>query len=550
MRLLLDLEANLRAERVTSNFALGQPYPLSDQVKRQLAGVRKGTDLAIGVLGRQIRATANNDADGIPSDPYLTTTVGKLSAVRATIDELLISGEPARTFSTLVSIIPRMIAVAQVLDGSLQRASVAVVSADPSLYGLVTEDRLAASLRDQVGLIASVVLPRFNTGKPPTAADMEQVRNLFVEASYLTRLLSDTIAIAGPTDRIKAALAGVMAIDIDGILQQLIEPGAPAATSAAGVTGPALPQQLLMPWGARINDLHTAFVNATMQRVTETRVWRERQFDIVMTAFGVVVVAVLESVLLLSQRVVIPLAHLGQAITRIAAGERGIALRMPTGTREIAEMATAVETLRQAALVADAAALRHQLVARHRLETLRQALGIVQTVQEPAHALELGIARLSEGIDATIAFVTAATVPVPSSLGTAAAAVRVGLAEIRGSVPDLEATFAAAGSAQSEDRPEAEFLAHILAVQQQVDRRSVAVRAFVQPSLVALRDATSASGLAVGPVLHELVSDQFERIEETVAMVAAMLAAVARASAIVRGLPVQDLSMERQPMAA
>jgi len=371
-----------------------------------------------------------------------------------------------------------------------------------------------------------------------------------VEASYLTRLLGDTIEIAGPTARIQAALAGVMAIDIDGILHQLTGPASSGTPNAAGDTVAAQPQQFLIPWGARISELRTAFVRATMERVADTRVQRERQFDIVMTAFGVVVVAVLESVVLLSQQVFVPLAHLGQAITRIAAGERGIALKMATGTRDIAEMVTAVETLRQAALVADAAALRHQHAARHRLETLRQALGIVQTVQEPAHALERGIARLSLGIDATIAFVTAATMPVPSSLGTAADAVRVGLEVIRGSGPELDATFAAAGSAQSEDRPEAELLAHILAVQQQVDRRSVAVRAFVQPSLVALRDATSVSGLPPGPVFRELVSDQFARIEETVAMVAAMLAAVTRASAIVRDLPLEDLPIEERSMAA
>jgi hypothetical protein len=250
-------------------------------------------------------------------------------------------------------------------------------------------------------------------------------------------------------------------------------------------------------------------------------------------------------VVLLSQRVVIPLAYLGAAITRIAAGDRSTPLQMHSGTREISEMVTAVETLRQAALVADAAALRHRMAARHRIEVLREALGIVQAMQEPAHALERGVTRLSEGIDATIAFVSTATTAPPSTLGTAADAVRVGLAKMRDSAADLDATFAAASSAQTEDRPEAEFVAHILAVQAQVGRRDLAVRGFVQHSLVALRDAVSANGQVPGPVLRELVSDQFDRIEETVAVVASMLAAVTRAAAIVRDLP-----LEHKPMAA
>ena len=48
-----------------------------------------------------------------------------------------------------------------------------------------------------------------------------------------------------------------------------------------------------------------------------------------------------------------------------------------------------------------------------------------------------------------------------------------------------------------------------------------------------------------GPALRDLVSDQFARIEETVAVIAGMSATVTRASAIVR-----ELSLDDAPMAA
>ena len=102
----------------------------------------------------------------------------------------------------------------------------------------------------------------------------------------------------------------------------------------------------------------------------------------------------------------------------------------------------------------------------------------------------------------------------------------------------LTPTFAAA--AGTEDGPEAEFVAHILAVRAQVDRREVAVRGFVLPSLVALRDASATSDEASGPALRDLVSDQFARVEETVAMISSMLATTTRALAIVRNLPLAD----------
>jgi hypothetical protein len=62
---------------------------------------------------------------------------------------------------------------------------------------------------------------------------------------------------------------------------------------------------------------------------------------------------------------------------------------------------------------------------------------------------------------------------------------------------------------------------------------------------MALRDASSLNGAAPAPVLRELVVDQFEHIETTVATVASMLAAVTRATSIVRELP-----LEEAPMAA
>ena len=542
MRLLLGVQTALRAERIVTNFALGQPYPLPNAVKRRIAGARLGTDEQIAAISVILRATAESDRHAPEEGPDLAKVVGGLDASRAHIDTLLATGQSARTFQALNAVMPSMIVIAGLLEAPLRRASLAVIRADEGLSGLLTLDRLTALLVDQIGRIVAILLPRFNAGGQWNDADMEQLRILLAGASYLTTLLEDTIEVAGPTSQVRTAMAELRTIDVVGLPIRLHEQ-AIMATGGPAEDRLSFPQRIISPWADRATALRGAIVDAAVARVAIRSVDRERQFDIVMTAFGAVIVAVLESVVLLSQRVVIPLSQLGQAITRIAAGDRGSALKLNSGTREIMQMVTAVETLRQAALVADAADLRHRMAARQRIELLRTALGIVQTVQESAHALERGVARLAEGIDATIAFVTTATEMPPSTLGAAADAVRIGLAEMRGSAADLDATFAAASSAQTENRPEAEFVAYILAVQAQVGRRESAVRGFVQPSLVALRDASCVKGGVPGPVLRDLVSDQFERIEETVAMVASMLASVTRAAAIVRDLPLDDTLM-------
>jgi hypothetical protein len=543
MRLLLALQTNLRAERVGTNFVLGQPYPLAEPAQRRFDSVRRDTDQAFRAVVAELRAAVEGGAGEAPPDQYDQMVNLQLNAVRGMIDQLLARDVGRRTLVELEAVMPRMLAVAQLVDGPLQRAHLAVTAADESLSGLLTEDRLAESLRDQVGLIAAVLLPRFDRGERPSAAELDRVRILLSRAAYLTRLLTDTVEIAGATEEIRRSLADVRTIDVPGILGRL-ETQANEAQNQADGSSALLPQRLLVPWGERINQLRASLMDATVARVAARQMLRERQFDLIMTGFGVVLVAVLESVVLLSQRVVGPLAQLGLAITRIAAGDRSTALTLPSGTREINEMVTAVETLREAALVADATALRHRLAARQRLEMLREALGIARTVEGPARALERGVASLSEGIDATIALITTPTTAPPPTLRLAATAVRAGLAEMRDSAAELDAALAAA--AEMEDRPEAEFVAHILAVRAQVDRREAAVRGFVLPSLVALRDAAATGGEVSGPALRDLVGDQFARIEETVAMISSMLATMTRASAIVRDLPLDEVA----PLAA
>jgi methyl-accepting chemotaxis protein len=340
----------------------------------------------------------------------------------------------------------------------------------------------------------------------------------------------------------RASLADLEIADRSGIMRQLAE-SVESGTAAAGhTTAFLLPQQILVPWGEKVNVLRLAIVNAVVERVTDRHKRREREFDVVITGFGLVVIAILEAIFLLRRRVVSPLAQLGVAITRIAAGDRSVPMTMQSDTSEIAEMVTAVETLRQAALVADFTAMRQRMAARQRFLLLREALGIAQTVWEPSRALELGVARLSKGIDATVALVATATSDPPATLGFAADAVRTGLAEMRGSAAELDATFAAASSAQTGDRSEAEFVAHVMAVRAQVDRRDATVRSFIQPSLLALRDANGTTGTAG---LRDLVNDQFERIEATVATLASMRDAVTRATTIIRELP-----LEEAPLAA
>jgi hypothetical protein len=538
MRLLLDLQNDLRSERTVTNLALGKAHPLPEPISVRLIETRRRTDQSIAAIAAEITARGSDEHDALAGH-YIVSIRVLLGRARASIDEMLALDQAARGYDDLATAMPGLLAVSHKLDAPMERASIAVADADPSLSGLVILERLGVSLRDQVGLIAEILLPRFNAGQAPSADEVDRVRVALARTAYLTRLIDDTMQVVVPTERMRGALIDLKATDLAAFARQ-IDTASRWPDSVDGDIKRLMPQSILVPWGERINALRAGISELMVRRVTLSQAAGEERFDLILAGVGAVMVALLESVILMTQRVVKPLAHLGQAITRIAAGDRGVPVVANSSSRELHEMEVAVETLRQAALVADAAALHQRMVARHRLELLREALGIVQTVQEPAHTLERGVASLSEGIDAAIAMVSSEHSGQPATLTTAAEAVRTGLAEMRAFAAELDATFAAANEAQTEDRPPEELVAHIRAVAAEVDRRDHAVRGFAQVSLVALRDAA-----ATTPAVRLLVNDQFEQIEATVATVASMRDAVTRASAIVRELP-----LEVAPLAA
>src|ERR1700722_13103323 len=538
MRLLLALQNDFRTERTVTNLALGKEWPLPEPVSARLIEARQHTDQGIAAIAAEMIARDTSEREALV-EPYVGAIHVTLGRARAMIDEVLARDKSARGYDELALAMPRLLEVSRMLDAPMEHASVAVTEADPSLSGLVVLERLGVSLRDQVGVVAEILLPRYNASQPPTAEEVESVRVALARTAYLTRLIDDTIQVVVPTQHMRSTLTDLKAIDLDSFARH-IDATSKWPDSVAGDTLRMVPQSILVPCVESINALRAASSGTMERRVNASQAAGERRFDIVLAGAGAVMVAILEAIVLMMERVVNPLARLGQAITRIAAGERGVPVMAGSSSRELHQMETAVETLRQAALVADAAALHHRMMARHRLELLREALGIVQTVQEPARTLERGVASLSEGIDPAIALVDAEQADRSTALATAAEAVRTGLAEMREFAAELDATFAAANEAQTEDRPPEELMAHIRAVAVEVDRRDHAVRGFAQVSLVALRDAAAAA-----PTLHALVSDQFEQIEATVATVASMRDAVTRASAIVRELP-----LEVAPLAA
>jgi len=540
---LTRLEQQLTWERTVTWKAFEADYPLPERMRAELADVRAATGRDIDAMS----AMARRDPDAWAAVPeeVLNAVRSKLAITRARSDALLSIDRRARSQAALADVMPRMLGPSLMFGPLLGRAAADVIDAEPELAGIVAVARIGLELREELVAISSVMLPRIDAREGPTEAELDRVRELLSQADVTTKLMEVTFYLASPTGEMRALLTRAKAAreaTIQWQLDKMIETGPADGMSDRPIVWLSWPIEL---WAERVNDLRVAIIQESAARARIEQASRTRRLDLAMTAVGAVVLIILAALITLQRRVVGPLTQLGFAITRIADGDRRQAFVTKSATREIAAMVTAVETLRQAALIADATSTRQREAADRRLLVLREVLGIVRAVYEPSHALERDVAKLSAGIDATIALLSKPLKRLPPTLEAAALAVRAGLREIREAARDLDATIAAGGEAEDNALPEAEIVARILRVRAHIDRRDALVRAFVQPCLLALRDIAPAAGDPQARLLRDLIGDQFELIETTVGTMASMLAAVTRAAAIVRELP-----LEAAPLAA
>ena len=528
------LEGEMAAERIITWDAFEADYPLPEAVARRVADARAETDRALATL--IANSAAHPDPRTDDAEPYLPRIQASLLAGRQRVDEVLNLDRPNRTYEEFLSIMPRMLGPATLLWPRLARTADLVIKAEPELAGIFAVARIGLVLRAALGDIAAVTLPRMDAGEPLSDDDLSKVATLQIQADATAKLLDATFYLANPTDEMRDLLASAKAIR-EGIVQRQLDLIMDAnARSIQGARVNVWSSRPVAIWADHINALRNAIMRETLTRVRASQASRDRRLDTASAAVGAVTLIIISVLVMLRRRVVGPLAQLGFAITRIADGDRRTKLVIRSTTREIATMVTAVETLRQAALIADADALRQREAAERRLGSLREALGILRAVNVPSLSLDREVAGLSEGIDTMVAFVTALPAAMPPTLADAAVAVRSGLRDMREVARALVATDVMTQQEGPDALSETEIVARIVTVRAHIDRREELVRAFLQPCLLALRDTTPLANSLGAATLHDLIGEQFELIEATVATLASMRAAALRAAEIVRDL--------------
>ncbi len=528
VRIVFAVEATLSSERFATNAVIGVTRPISEPLMTRLNQSRRDVDAAIRDL---IAAFPPSTTRGTVADWEPEALIARLREARAAVDELLEKRRADRDIHALAAVMPRHLEAARLLVPIIVRADAEMIAAEPALAGIIAVKQLSLSLRLYLSEMAATWVPRLIAGEAPMPGEARMIRTSLANIAFLSAQLDLSLFVSEPTQAIKDAAKAYV------IRERSANAMLTAWLDEARIgLDPAVPRQTMIALSEAMNAVRVATMDEILQRVESQQTGRSHHLTLVLVIIFVDLVIFFWSMFLIFWRLSGQLATIGLAIRRIAAGDRATPMVMKAVTRDLQEMVAAIETLRQTALVADATVNRAREAEQRRLESLHQALDFVQATREPARALEHGIARLCDGIDAAIALVTPPDASPSAALASAASAARLGLAELRGHSMDWDAP---AGC------PEQEIVARIHSLRTEVERREAAVRGLIQPSLAALRDVGGQQGRGEVEGLGDLISDQFERIEAAVASVASMRAAAAKAETILR-----DLSLEQPAIAA
>jgi hypothetical protein len=533
LRLLLSAQVKLSIERIATNAALTVERPMPALFAAQLEQARAASSL---VIDAAIAFARDNAVRGVARNKSVSEIEAidtALRQARASADNLLALDRPARSYQAIRDATEAMIDIVPRFEAPVLEAVIDTTATDPELAGLLNVARLAINLREASGRIASLFIAHLVARVPFNDADVARVRTLQGVATELDRMIAEGLQIAGAGDHARSLAAQMHDAyhgQIVGLLDSLMGDKG-AGTSAAFLPADFTVQYL--HWSGSIVALWEGVLAEATFRVNEDQVARVQGLRWAVASIGAVFVAVVVTLLLLHHYVVVPVSRLGSSLLRIASGERTAELASMQGPREIKALADAVETLRRAALVADATESRDRLAAQQRASLLSQTLAIAQSVCDPAHLLTTIGERLVTHLSAAGLELADTDDGLSPTVENVAQIVRDSTAVMRDTTDLADLAMNALHEVRLDGHLGAaqEVAVRLSALQAVVDERDAAVRRFSRPVLAALNELAD-SNRGDPDARHgadSLLMQPFQDVQDMVATIARMRDAMLRA---------------------
>jgi len=420
LRQLLALQEVLGLERGRTNGALAAQSTALPGLQAALVARRQATDQSLRELAALPGLSTN-----------VATILAELSAriteMRAGADMVIREPLEQRSAGGSTTAIDRMVALPPLLFPAVEEVLADISAADPAVAPLLTATRTASDLRLYGGLIISKFAGPMVRGERITLADVGQIRIQQGQVIELHRLLLTSISLARIGDQARDVVDameqhhfGAGQQLIDGLIVEALDTGKFSMT----------PMQLLAAYEPSLKVLITLrdrLFTLTRRAMEADQTERLHHLEATAAAGAGLLLAVLAALLMLHRWIIRPLAELAAMIIRLAQGDRSVHFAARRGSREIAELANAIEVLRAATIEADAAAARRRGELQRWTAQLRQVLDTIDLMQARAATITEVLPALLEQL-ASLRQDDAAAMP---GVTAAIDATRAGIAVLR-----------------------------------------------------------------------------------------------------------------------
>lgn len=427
LRQLLVLQETLARERMPTNIALNMADPLPRAALLAIEAARGRTEA-------QIQAVANQPDISPTTAASLAALWPQLRATRARIDALLRLPVSERGVRALSAQVDDMMHWSEALFPAIGDVLQAAVMADPESDSLLTAARAAADLRFYAGSIGGWLTIAVSRQQPLSLEMISHVRVLQGQVSSLRRELLADIRSGDAEAAMREAMTAADQ-HYFGDAQQMID----RVVASEAVTGDYDPTRTAFldayhPAMASLVALRDQLLDLASHQLDVAQRMRLHRAALTGVIGVLVVLTVVAALLTLHRRVFRPLTALAAMVIRLAEGDRTVRLPVRHGNPEIAELARAIEVLREATLAADAEAARRRLEMQRWTTQLQEVLAIIDLLHDRTATMTALLPALLHQLD-TLA---AQSGRPPPGLAEAIVATREGIAVLHASSGRLD----------------------------------------------------------------------------------------------------------------
>ena len=430
LRQLFDLQETLALERAPTNTAVSAADPIQAELLAAVAAARAKTDA-------QLRALAS-----VPDLPRgaassLVDLWSQLHATRARADALLRLPADARGAVVASTLVNAMMQWSETIFPAVEEVLEAAVAANATSDPLLTAARAASDLRYYAGSISGWLTISLSRHQPLSFEMINHVHILQGEVSALHRELLANIQSAYVEEQTREALM-IVERAYFGEAQRLVSTivNTEASTGEFDLTRVDFLRHY-RPAMTSLVQLRDQLMDLAGWDLEKAQRARLQRLAITTVVGGLVVLTVVAALLALHRRVIRPLSELAAMVIRLARGDRSVRLPVRHGSREIAELAGAIEVLRAATLAADAEAERRRGELQRWTDQLQGVLAILDRLHDRIATMTTLLPTLLSQLDA---LAIQAGEPVPG-LVRAITATRAGITVVQSAAVRLDVTL-------------------------------------------------------------------------------------------------------------